>query len=367
MYDQRWRGQRLTWEEGPEDRGIANADMGQSFLPPLATADTLATPQRPTEIYGPSGLRLFMRMNLQLTQSVLTRPYVVHELLFPGEEEEKGQLHVSERAGRSIRQEDGCWKDFTSDLGVDISAGPILHTGASFTSAPDLSLTFTRTVNCLGYIFNELPRPVPLQPALLIPHLQNPLNASALLSQGIRNPLSLLSQLTRTRKPITLADGTVLEPPAMGGPGRKIVILGDTYDASGCAELARGADLVVHESTNAYLPTLDDSQAEGKRREGALITRESVRETAKEHGHSTPEVAGAFARSVGAKMLYLNHLSVKYPDFGEEEREEDGDGTRNVRRMIKEIERLASEEWGGGQARVARDFMEVDVPRRREQ
>jgi ribonuclease Z len=152
----------------------------------------------------------------------------------------------------------------------------------------------------------------------------------------------------------------------MGGPGRKVVVLGDTYDASGCVGLSQRADLVVHESTNAYLPTLDDSQAEGKKRDGVLISRDSVRATAREHGHSTPEVAGEFARAVGAKGLVMNHLSVKYPDFGEEAREEDGEGTRNVRKMIKEIERLASEAWGGGEARVARDFMEVEIPRRRE-
>lgn len=142
-----------------------------------------------------------------------------------------------------------------------------------------------------------------------------------------------------------------------------MVILGDTFDASGCASLAQDADLVVHESTNAYLPTLDEAQAEGKKRDGALITRESVRATAKEHGHSTPEVAGEFARQVGAKRLALNHLSVKYPDFGEEEHASDGEGTRLVRTMIKEIARLASESWGGGQAVVARDFLEIDIPR----
>lgn len=85
--------------------------------------------QRPTEIYGPSGLREFMRCNLRLTQSILTRPYVVHELLFEGEEEETGKLHPSEREGRSIRQVDGVWKDFTTSAGVNMSAGPILHTG----------------------------------------------------------------------------------------------------------------------------------------------------------------------------------------------------------------------------------------------
>ncbi len=70
-----------------------------------------------------------------------------------------------------------------------------------------------------------------------LPHLLRPINALALTSQGIRDPRSLLSTLTRERKPITLEDGTILLPQTIGGPGRKIVILGDTYDATGCAGL----------------------------------------------------------------------------------------------------------------------------------
>lgn len=144
-----------------------------------------------------------------------------------------------------------------------------------------------------------------------LPHLKNPINVAALKASGISNPLSLIGKLTTTRIPITLADGTILSPPLMGGFGRKIVILGDTYDASKCEKLAEGADLVVHESTNAYMPDLDESQSKES------VTKESVRETAKDHGHSTPEIAGEFAKRVGAKRLVLNHLSVKYMPVGE--------------------------------------------------
>ncbi|KAI5475949.1 ribonuclease Z [Pseudohyphozyma bogoriensis] len=307
---------------------------------------------KPTEIYGPKGLRFFLRQSLASTYSILTRPYVVHELLFPDESPTitaEEDLHPSERVGRDIPQKDGVWEDIETAIDVKISAGPILH-----------------TVPCIGYIFSELPRPRPLQPALYIPHLMRPVNAAALKSQGFASPQSYLSVIKSSLSSITLEDGTILTPPGLGGPGRKIVVLGDTFDATGCAGLAQDADLVVHESTNAFIPEWDESQ----RKEG--VTADSVRETAKEHGHSTPDVAGGFARKVGARLLALNHLSVKYPDVGDEEVEGEGEGVKGKRECLREIRRLAKEAFVGvgsvaeseRDVVVARDFMVLDVKRR---
>jgi ribonuclease Z len=74
-----------------------------------------------------------VRKSLELTFSILSRPYVVHELLFPDEEASPPDaLHPSERQGLDIfADEDGVWKGFASDIGVDVSAGPLLHTGNS--------------------------------------------------------------------------------------------------------------------------------------------------------------------------------------------------------------------------------------------
>jgi len=112
----------------------------------------MCRPQPPTEIYGPSGLRLFLRTCLALTQSILSRPYVVHELLFADEPEEAGELHPSERRGRSIRaDEQGFWRDVVGEAeggGVSVSAGPIEHTSEPHSLLPPSPSLMARTPLC---------------------------------------------------------------------------------------------------------------------------------------------------------------------------------------------------------------------------
>ncbi|GAA5835984.1 hypothetical protein JCM11251_006619 [Rhodosporidiobolus azoricus] len=379
----------------------------------------------PTQIYGPLGLRAFLRATLTLTQSILSRPYVVHELLWPDEQptpQGEGEMHPSERRGKDIvMAEEGYWSDFVGEgadgeLGVRVSAAPILH-----------------TIRCIGYLLVESPRPLPIQPSLYIPHLKNPINAAALAASGVKNPMTLLSRLQTEKQDIVLADGTVLKPPGLDPRGgRRIAILGDTYDASpmlplilssasstatgetpdhiqrlfrssssssssspanspsSSPSLSQGdyLDLLIHESTNAYLPDLDDSQSPSKPTPPSLS---SVTELARDHGHSTPQVAGAFARRARARRVVLNHLSTKYPDPTSHRLEPCPEGAKGeeVRErrekwaaMLKEIEGQAEEELVGEggveelvvqegeekgerwRVKTARDFWEVDVPRR---
>lgn len=234
-----------------------------------------------------------------------------------------------------------------------------------------LTISGLGTVPCIGFVFTEQPRPEPIDPNRYIPHLQRSVNAQALAQQGVRNPLSIMSKISRDRQTVTLADGTVLTPPKLGGPGRRVVVLGDTYDATAISPLALDADLVVHEATNAYLPNLDENQAPARINQvtGKEVSRDSVRKVAREHGHSTPEVAGDFAKLVRARQLVLNHLSVKYRDPGRDlvdDQAGETDSTRLAKAMLQEIARLAAEAGGlePGQVQVASDFMQIDIPRR---
>jgi ribonuclease Z len=102
----------------------------------------------------------------------------------------------------------------------------------------------------------------------------------------------LFGQLQKGQ-PVTLADGTVVQPAQVMGEarqGRKLVISGDTRPCAALAEAARDADLLIHEATFS-----DDEQAR------ALETR-----------HSTGREAGTVARDAAVKRLVLTHFSSRH-------------------------------------------------------
>ncbi len=68
--------------------------------------------------------------------------------------------------------------------------------------------------------------------------------------------------------------------------------------------------LLVHEATDCFLgPDVDPHG-----RTGSLRTRKSkevVEERTRARGHSTPAMAGAFARRAGVERLVLNHIGAR--------------------------------------------------------
>lgn len=97
---------------------------------------------------------------------------------------------------------------------------------------------------------------------------------------------------------VTLDDGRRIDGRTLVGPprpGRTVVICGDTGATPATVELARGADVLVHEAT-----FLED-QAE----RAALV------------GHSTASGAARAARAAGVETLILTHFSPRYESEGE--------------------------------------------------
>jgi len=208
---------------------------------------------------------------------------------------------------------DGVWPDIYKDEIISVSAAPILH-----------------SVPCVGYVVTEAPIPGKINPQNYVPHLDR-----------TNTPRTVMRQLQQG-KSITLNDGTVLEGPPRR-PGRKVVVLGDTYDPSPIIPIAEGADLLIHEATNAHLPGIDPNTKD-------VDTDETVEERCKSRGHSTPQMAGKFAKRIAAKRLILNHFSARYP----------GDESESSLRIMNAIGELAAKEFGQD-VLCARDLTSVDI------
>jgi ribonuclease Z len=299
---------------------------------------------QPIEIFGPEGLRAYVRASLQLTQSRVAAPHVIHELVGvpnrppPGfraraasfivafalgaarRRREAGRHRrdalttrknagpprgpfVSPKAtgqseaafgevfeGRNIpRDADGAWTCETRSKALTVRAAPMAH-----------------TVPCVGFVVVEPDRPGALDVDKVAPILER--NIEALKAKGIKEPRRLYRVIKEmgADQQFTFPDGAVIRRDDVVGPdkrGRVLVFCGDTADASSLLPLlpARGADVVVHEATNCRVEPFDND-----------VTEEEVERSSVSHGHSTPQLAGRFAALAGAERLVLNHFSPRY-------------------------------------------------------
>lgn len=96
-------------------------------------------------------------------------------------------------------------------------------------------------------------------------------------------------------EPVRLADGREVTPSEVVGPprpGRRLVYTSDTRPSGRTVEVARSADLLIHEAT------FDEEE----------------RERARETGHSTARQAAEVAAEAAVRRLVLTHLSARYSD-----------------------------------------------------
>ncbi|KAF9459569.1 beta-lactamase-like protein [Collybia nuda] len=264
------------------------------LFPPSTDSTTIKHSEKPprVEIYGPSGIRNFVRQVMKMTLTNTSDTYTIHELLTPDDPSlpclspagikihstDPNVMHISEVAGSDIRcADDGFWRGLTESKGaygrIFVDAGPISHRDP-----------------CIGYIFREDSWPL-----------------------------------------------------------RKLVILGDTSNASTIAPLclSPSPSLLVHESTDAHIPRNVDPKANR--------SLQVVLDKTLSRGHSIPTMAGTFAKAVGAERLVLNHISGRFP------------APRNHQdhrtAIIHEIEKQATEAWNSSKsAIVAWDFMRIEIP-----
>ena len=117
-------------------------------------------------------------------------------------------------------------------------------------------------------------------------------------------------------------NGAIIKPDMVCGPpreGRKVVYSGDTSPNEELIILARGADVLIHEST--FLNELSDR--------------------AEEDGHSTAAQAAEVSKKAVVGRLVLTHISSRYP--------EPDDLLAEAKKIFENVI-------------VASDLMEIDVP-----
>lgn len=338
---------------------ITHAHGDHSFgLPGLLCLMGLDKKRDPVEIYGPEGLRNYLRATIRYTVSRIVPKYRVHELKgvpyftrdqynnirngfwqWPKTEHTSETMELDPRygeipGGRDIYpDENGIYK---VDEGQEIivEAGPMVH-----------------TIPCVGYVITEKPRPGKLKIDEVRPIVER--NLEALKEGGMKDPNKLFRLFKSMSKAeeITLPDGTVVRGEDVNEPqqpGRKVVIAGDTSDCSGIRSIAENADVLVHEATNAYIKNHDRTK-----------DYKDVEYSTTQHGHSTPEIAGEFAKSVKAKRLILTHFSPRYKG-------DDSPESSNVMKIIEKQGRKASG-LDGNAVVAACDFMLVPIPIDRQQ
>lgn len=204
-------------------------------LPGLLSSRSFQGGNEPLTIYGPVGIKRFVMTALQVSESRLSYPLHFVEIDHEGE--------------------------IFHDQGFTVIARKLDH-----------------KIACYGYRVVEADHPGELQVEKL---------------RALNIPSGPVYGQLKAGKVVTLADGrTVNGQDFIGKPqrGRIVAICGDTRKTANAVELARNADVLVHESTFA--------KDEGK--------------LARSYYHSTSLQAAEIAQKAGAKRLLLNHISARY-------------------------------------------------------
>ncbi|HBL4690619.1 ribonuclease BN [Citrobacter sedlakii] len=207
-------------------------------LPGLLCSRSMAGNPHPLTLYGPKGLREFTETSLRLS---------------------------------------GSWTDYPLDI-VEITAGEILDDGLRKVTAYPLE----HPLECYGYRVEEHDKP-------------GALDANALKAAGV-TPGPWFQDL-KAGKTITLDDGRTINGADYLAPattGKAVAIFGDTAPCIGALALAKGVDVMIHETT------LDAS----------------MEEKANSRGHSSTRQAAMLAKEAGVGKLIMTHISSRYDETG---------------------------------------------------
>lgn len=303
------------------------------------------------DIYGPEGIRDYIRACMQLSFSRATVAYRVHELkrvpyLHGRYQRQSVTNPVLTRYDPRYGEREGGRDIFPDQAGIYhlldedmlcVRAAPMQH-----------------SVPCVGFVVEEKEREGKLRIDLvrdLVEKHKDYFEKIPEFEDQYRKAFAVLKSLKPGEK-FKFPDGTevdggdINEPPKVG---RKFVYMGDTCNGQYIQPLCYDADIVVHEATNSFNPVADTRNRAQNR------TYKALEYDTIAHGHSTPQMAARFAEKVRAKQLILTHFSARYP----------GDSAEVSMKYMWFIEEQARRECslkGENDIIAAWDFMSLGIP-----
>ena len=247
------------------------------------------------EIFGPPGLRQFIRYNLHATYANATVNYVVHELhgwdntelpivyqagsgdsMLPRHKKEGQGLdilpqRISIDSGQKKRAmiQDGRTASSTSQAHEYYWELPFSDDSPEADKFSVVAAPLLHNVPCVGYVVTEkdIPGNVQISPALK-ERLNSPENVQYCLERGLETPWKVLRQI-KEGKDVMLADGELRAKDIVSKSiqGRRISILGDTCNSVPLSRHCVGSDVLVHEATNcvSHIPASPSPDAASKR------------------------------------------------------------------------------------------------------
>jgi ribonuclease Z len=234
-------------------------------LPGLLGSRSFQGGESELTVYGPKGIKQFIEVSLTISQTHLKYPLRVEEI-------EEGVIF-----------EDG---------GFRVEARELQHGLPTF-----------------GFRVEEKDKSGELQ-------------VDRLQERGVK-PGPIYKKL-KAGEEIVLYDGSIVNGKDYIGPsipGRVVTILGDTRTCENAFELARFADVLVHEAT----------------------FNQDQEEMAHEYFHSTTRQAAETASKAGVNVLFLTHISSRF-----------------AKESWSELQKEAREVFPGSY--IAKDFMEHTIP-----
>ncbi|HYV09011.1 MAG TPA: ribonuclease Z [Thermoplasmata archaeon] len=162
------------------------------------------------------------------------------------------------------------------------------------------------TVPCLSYVLEEKARPG---------------RFSLEAAEALGVPSGPMYSRLQEGESVKVGDRTVRPDDVLGPPrrGRKVVYTGDTMPHESLVEIARHADVLIHDATSDA----------------------SLEEKANRYGHSSSRQAAEIAKEAGVGLLVLTHLSPRY--------EAPTTILEDAKKIFENV-------------RVAEDFLEIPVP-----